>query len=375
MPEMADILRVSVPEYLAKYGLRMLPSHKRAIDDILCCRTRPLGGKTYFCEPCDEYRYSYHSCKNRSCPKCGNDDATRWLATQSANLLPVQYFLVTSTLPEQLRLLARKNQKLIYGLLLRMTAEAISKLALDPKFIGGEIGALGVLQTWKRDMGYHVHTHFIVPGGGIPLGEGKPRWQPTRREDYLVPEKAVAKILRAKFRDALKKHPAVFTQVPKQVWRTDWVVNVKAVGKGESALKYLAPYIFRIAISNNRIEAFRDGKVTFRYQDNSGNWHRPVLEAEQFISRFLQHVLPFRFVKVRYYGFLSPRKRDQLEGIKELFYGFAAKEKNVRSGNFSGAVNDNKVRLIPCPKCGQAMMFVMEIKPLKPGLTKACRSP
>ncbi len=371
MSEIADILRACVPEYLAKYGLRILPSHKRAIDDIICCRTSELGGMTYYCQPCEQYRFSYHSCKNRHCPKCGNDDANKWLANQSACLLPVQYFLVTSTLPGELRPVARKNQKLIYGLLLRTTAEALGKLALDPKFVGAQIGMLGVLQTWKRDMDYHVHTHFIVPGGGIPLGDGKIRWLPTRREDYLVPEKAVAKILRAKFRDALKKHPDVFMQTPPKVWRKDWVVDVKAVGKGESALKYLAPYIFRIAISNNRIEKFEDGKVTFRYKDNENNWHRLQLRQEQFVSRFLQHVLPHRFVKVRYYGFLSPRKRDQLKGIKELFYGFIVKEKNNSSGNFT----EGKARLIRCPKCGKPMIFVMEIPTMKYRLSKGCRSP
>jgi len=202
MPEMADILRAVAPEYLAKYGERMLPSHKRAINDIILCRTQPLGGKVFRCNPCDEYRNSYHSCKNRSCPKCGNDDATHWLAVQTALLLPVQYFMVTSTLPKELRRVARSNQKLIYGLLLRTTAEAIQKLARDPKWVGGEIGLLGVPQTWKRDMGYHVHTHFIVPGGGVSTDSK--HWLPAQR-DYLMPERAVAKILRATFRDALKK--------------------------------------------------------------------------------------------------------------------------------------------------------------------------
>jgi len=354
---MADILRASSPEYLAKYGDRMLPSHKRAIEDIILCRTRPLGGKVYQCEPCDEYRYSYHSCKNRSCPKCGNDDATKWLAAQNALLLPVQYFMVTSTLPKELRRVARANQKLIYGLLLRKTAEAIQKLARDPQWVGGEIGLLGVPQTWKRDMGYHVHTHFIVPGGGISP-DGK-RWLPVQR-DYLMPEKAVAKILRAKFRDALKKHPELFNQVPKKVWHTNWVVNIKSVGKGNKPLEYLARYIFRVAISNKRIVRFQDDKVTFTYKDSKGKWHKQTLEAEKFISRFLQHVLPKGFVKVRYYGFLSSRKRALLDTIKELF-NFAQKQESNGSSNSTAA----EVRVMRCPKCGKPMVFVQEIKPLR----------
>lgn len=356
MPELADICRACAPAYLVKYGEHMLPSHKRAISDITLCRTRALGGKVYRCEPCDEYRYSYHSCKNRSCPKCGNDDATRWLSAQKALLLPVQYFMVTGTLPKELRPVARSNQKLIYGLLLRLTAEAIQKIARDPKWVGGEIGLLGVSQTWNRDMGYHLHAHFIVPGGGLSP-DGK-RWLPAQR-DYLMPEKAVAIILRAKFRHALKKTPELFNQVPKKVWRTDWVVDIEPVGKGKAALKYLTPYIFRVAISNKRIEHFEDGRVTFRYQDNKGNWNRSTLEAEKFIRRFLQHVLPKGFVKVRYYGFLSTRKRHMLEHVKELFALFEPDNNDQNTARCGAAES----RVMCCPKCGSEMVFIKEIKP------------
>ncbi len=356
MPEMADIFRACSQVYCDKYGPRMLPSHKRAMCDIVRCRTEALGGRCYRCEPCDDYRYTYHSCKNRSCPKCGNDDATKWLVAQSDLLLPVQYFMVTSTLPKELRRLARSNQKLIYGLLLRTTAEAIQKLARDPEWVGGEVGLMGVLQTWKRDMGYHVHAHFIVPGGGI--SPDAKRWL-TAQRDYLMPEKAVATILRAKFRDALKKVPELFGQIPKKVWRTDWVVDIEPVGKGQSVLKYLVPYIFRVAISNSRIQAFQNGNVTFRYQDNKGKWHRMTMPAEKFISRFLQHVLPKGFVKVRYYGFLSPRKRDLLDVIKELFEWAKIK---FDSNKTSDATD---VRVMSCPKCGHPMALVGEIKPLR----------
>lgn len=363
MPEAADIFRTCAPEYLAKYGKHILPSHKRAITDIVLCRTRPLGGKTYYCEPCDKYRYSYHSCKNRACPKCGNDDATNWLTAQNALLLPVPYFLVTSTLPAQLRPVARSNQKLIYGLLLRCTAEAIQLLAHDPEWVGGNIGLLGVLQTWKRNMDYHVHAHFIVPGGGLSP-DGK-HWLPAQR-DFLMPGKAVANILRAKCRDALKKLARseaegadIFERVPQKVWHTDWVVDIEPVGKGRSALKYLAPYIFRIAISNKRIVGFSEDKVSFTYQDNKGKWHKETLAAERFMSRFLQHVLPKHFMKVRYYGFLSSRKRDALEDIKELFDLFKSETQKSSSDCEFATV----LRVMRCPRCGSEMVFIKEIKP------------
>jgi len=355
MAEMANIFRACGQAYWAKYGKKMLPSHKRALRDIQQCRTEVLGGRCYHCQPCDNYRYSYHSCKNRNCPKCGNDDATKWLTAQQTLLLPVQHFLITSTLPSQLRPIARSNQKLIYGLLLRLSAEAIRTLARDPKWVGGQVGLMGALQTWRRDLGYHVHAHFIVPGGGL-AADGK-RWLPAQR-DFLMPEKALASILRGKFHDALKKHPDLFKQVPKKVWRTNWVVDIEPVGTGNSALKYLAPYIFRVAISNKRIVKFTENQVTFRYQDNRGNWHRQTLQAQTFISRFLQHVLPYRFVTVRYYGFISPRKRDQLKRVKELLGLFHSEGNNTPSGGCGPA----EMHVMRCPLCGQAMVFVREIK-------------
>jgi len=355
MPELADIFRACGAEYRQQYGERMLPSHKRAMRDIIRCRTKALGGEVYLCKKCDDFRYSYHSCKNRSCPKCENNSATQWLSTQNAMLLPVQHFLVTGTLPAELRPFAHSNQKLIYGLLMRCCAGAIQKLARDPKWVGGEVGILGVLQTWKRDMGFHPHAHFVVPGGGISP-DGK-RWF-TAQRDYLMPEKAPAKIFRAKFRDALEEaDPELFTQVPKTAWRKNWVIDILPVGTGKTALKYLAPYIFRIAISNKRIIRFEKDQVTFRYQDNKGKWHTKTLEAKVFIARFLQHVLPKRFVKVRYYGFFNPRKRHLLARVKELFNLSAAEDHSA-----SGFTED---RVMRCPKCGTVMLFVSKIPPQK----------
>ena len=205
-------------------------------------------------------------------------------------------------------------------------------------------------------MRYHVHAHFIVPGGGISP-DGK-RWLPAQRT-YFMPERAVAKILRGKFRDALKKHPELFNQVPPKVWCTDWIVDIEPVGRGKSALKYLAPYIFRVAISNKRLINFENGKVTFTYQDNKGKWHKETLAAERFMSRFLQHVLPKRFVKVRYYGFLSPRKRQSLEVIKELFGLFKSdSQQSGLCGEFAAVLP-----VMRCPSCNNEMLFIKEIKP------------
>ena len=241
MVELADIFRRHGPDYIKHFGTRMLPSHRRAIHDIIACRTEQMGGHLYCCEnpDCEQLVYAYHSCGNRSCPKCGQDKTQRWIEKQHNRLLSTHYFLVTFTLPAELRLIARSNQKAIYNLLFKSSAEALQKLAKDPRFIGGHIGMMGGLHTWRRDMRFHPHVHFIVPGGG--LSPDHSQWLPSN-SDFLVPVEALSPIFRAKFRDTLKKTD-IFKAVAAEVWQKNWVVHCKPVGNGDSALKYLAPYI------------------------------------------------------------------------------------------------------------------------------------
>jgi ribosomal protein L37AE/L43A len=193
MVEAAEIFRLHGPEYLAKYGERMPRAHLRAMRDIQQCRTPVLGGQGYVCPKCDERRYSYHSCKNRHCPKCGNDQATKWLEEQTELLLPVRHFLVTFTLPEELRRIARSNQKTVYNILFRASSEALQKLAWDERFVGGRVGMVGVLHTWTRALIYHPHVHYIVTSGGLSV---KGEWKRSR-EDFLVPVPALSLIFRA----------------------------------------------------------------------------------------------------------------------------------------------------------------------------------
>src|SRR6266511_989241 len=302
MLEVADIFRLHGPEYRAKFGSRMLPSHRRAMQNIEQCRTAALGGKVYLCEPCHELRYSYHSCKNRHCPKCQNEQANEWLEQQQQLLLPVPHFLVTFTLPAELRAVARSNQKTIYNLLFRASSAALLQLAQDPRLVGARLGMVGVLHTWTRQLLYHPHVHYIVTGGGL-TDDG--RWRSSHK-DFLVPVKALSPIFRAKFRDGLKQ-TELFSQVNARVWQQDWVVHSEPVGSGQQAFKYLAPYIFRVALSNNRLRKLQDGQVTFAYKESaSDQLKRCTVTAEEFIRRFLQHVLPPRFIQVRYYGLLSP---------------------------------------------------------------------
>lgn len=204
----------------------MLPSHERAIRDILRCRTDALGGEVMLCPRCGKKQYKYHSCLNRHCPKCQNDRTDRWLKKQLAWLLPTTYFMATFTLPDPLRQLARSHQKTLYHLLFTASQQALQKLAQDPKYIGGQIGMLGVLQTWRRDMGYHPHIHYLIPGGGL-APDGK-TWLEVKG-DYLMPEKALAIIFRAKFRDLLRKTD-LFAGVPASVWRQGWCVGPQVSG-------------------------------------------------------------------------------------------------------------------------------------------------
>jgi putative transposase len=201
-------------------------------------------------------------------------------------------------------------------LLLRSAAAALQKLALDPRYLGGRLGALAVLHTWTRAMLYHPHVHMLVSGGGLSA-DGK-EWLATKHSAFLMPEGALSMIFRAKFCAALKK-AGLLAQVPRQVWKKDWVVNCKAAGQGREVLNYLARYIFRVALSNSRLERWENGQVTFRYRDNhSQQLHRVTLPAQKFIHRFLLHVLPRGCAKVRYYGLWSPSCRAQLEQARTL---------------------------------------------------------
>jgi hypothetical protein len=365
LPEMADIFRQYGPEYLARFppALTRLPSHIRAMEDIVKCRTPQMGGHLYQCEnpSCQQFLYSYHSCCNRSCPKCGQDRTEQWLLKQQKLLLHSHYFLVTFTLPFELRAAARSNQRLIYDLLFKTSAAALQKLAKDPRFIGGKIGMMGGLHTWRRDMGYHPHLHYIIPGGA--LSPDKTQWLPSR-EDFLLPVEALSVIFRAKFRDGLKNlapqkagDPSLFHHMPEHVWQKDWVVHIKPLPNGTTALKYLAPYVYRIAITNNRILNIEQHQVTFRYKNpDTETWETTALPAMEFIRRFLQHVLPKRFIKIRYYGFLSPTNRHLLNMIHYLLG-------KVTLNNTHPNLLQNPCCLI----CGANLRLITKILPLKRG--------
>jgi hypothetical protein len=351
--ELAEVFRQHGPAYKEKYSSRMLPSHLRAMSDIENCRTEVMGGHVYQCPECERKGYSYHSCKNRHCPKCQGKSAQAWLGKQENLRLPVPYFMLTFTLPDELREIARRNQKTIYHLLFRASAASTQQLAEDPRFVGGQIGLIGVLHTWARNLTYHPHVHYLVPGGG--LAADRSAWLRSRKE-FFLPVKALSILFRARFRSELQK-TKLFKEVPKTAWTTDWVVHCLPVGNGLSALKYLAPYIFRVALNNRRILKMASGMVTFSYKDSKGGKTRfSILRAEEFIRRFLQHVLPKGFVKVRYCGFFSPGKRKLLATVRRML-GKVCEEKLV-------VENPNQDELcLRCPACGCAMHYLRTFQP------------
>jgi hypothetical protein len=316
MVEVADIFRCHGPAYRAQFADRLLPSPLAAMTAIAQCRTEALGGHLSQGADCGELAYRYHSCKNRHCPKCQNAATTRWLDQQRTLLLPVPYFLVTFTLPEALRLVTRAHQHCLYNILFQTSAAALHALALAPHYLGGHLGMVGVLHTWTRDLASHPHVHSLVPGGALSPDETT--WLSPRSAAWLVPVRALSRLFRGKFHAALT--PTGLAQhVPPQGGHTDWGTHCQPAGSGREVLTSFAPSIYRIALTNNRLEALEDGQVTFRYKKRTGTgWQRLTLPAEAFIYRFLQHVLPKGVPTVRAYGLLSPSRRQGLPQIRAL---------------------------------------------------------
>lgn len=366
--ELADILRKYGAAYRQKYAGKLLPSHRQAMWAIERCRTEALGGQVYGCVSCQEFQYSYHSCRNRHCPKCQHEQTQAWLEVQRELLLPVPYFMLTFTLPSELRDLASRNQKLIYSLLFHASSQAAQKLAQDPRYIGGQIGLVGVLHTWTRNLFYHPHVHYLAPGGGLSA-DGQV-WLPARNH-FFLPVKALSKLFRAAFQRALQNTP-LFAHIPDQVWRKDWVVHCKPVGNGQAALKYLAPYIHRVAISNRRLisiehrGSMETSQVTFQYRASDTGHLKPcTLSVESFLHRFLQNVLPHGFVKVRYYGFFGATLRSRLACLQQCL---GSSPTDLQQSDETSKDSEPPHKIL-CPKCGLPMLFQRDLLP------NACLSP
>lgn len=363
MIEVADIFRQFGDSYLAKYGDSMLPSHKRVIQDIIECRTEAMGGHLYQCDTCHQPTYSYHSCKNRNCPKCHTAQTQKWLEQRTEEMLPVPYFHITITIPESLRTMFRSNQKDLYNIFMKASAEAILELARDPQHIGGLVGILMVLHTWSQQLWYHPHLHCLVPGGGVTANGD---WQPAKN-DFIFPMKVLSKLVRGKVLSTIKKErPDI--NLPESAWQQNWVTQCTPWGEGEKAvLDYLARYVFRIAISNARIVTMDENTVTFKYKNRKQKrWKTCQVSGEEFMRRFLQHVLPQGFHKVRYYGLWNPTKRHLIQKIQLLFILDPSSVQNPLVDQSALEVTNNKIEAgaaCPCCKTGKLLLMWRIPKP------------
>lgn len=312
MSALADWLARQAPAWLD--GNRPLtPAQRRALTAIVRCRTPALGGHVYRCTSCHEMDFAYHSCHHRACPRCGGAHTAEWTKAQEERLLPVPYFLITFTVPEQLRFIFAARPDLGHDLFFATAASALQDVADRPRLLGAQLGFVGVLHTWGRQLQHHPHLHCIVPGGG--LSPDRKRWVHARQPDWLVPAKLVAAAFRDRFEIALREHARdLHAQVPEAVWRTKWGVDTQPAGTGVNVVRYLARYVSRTAISDERIVCLDDQSVTFRYTDSQTHQRRQcTLGADEFLQRYLQHVLPPGQHRVRYFGWMHPAaKRHRL---------------------------------------------------------------
>jgi len=368
--EVADIVREYGPSFIERNRSWLHGGHLKVLAAIERCRTAALGGHRDTCSDCgyQAASISYNSCRNRHCPKCQTNARDKWLAKRGADLLPVPYAHVVFTLPHRLAPLAYHNKKPLYDLLFRASSETLLEVAANPKRLGARIGFLSVLHTWGQTLDHHPHVHCVVPAGGLS-NDGQ-RWV-SARTDFFLPVRVLSKVFRAKFVSELKrlwtdgrlslpgslqvlKQEKTFQTFLRTLYRTNWVVYSKPpFGGPEHVLHYLARYTHRVAISNHRIVNVSEGKVSFRWKDyaHGGQPRVMTLDADEFLRRFLLHLLPQRFVRIRSFGFLANRGREELltRCRAALAVPLAAPEE-VCAG--SG---------VRCPACGGPMVVVQRL--------------
>ncbi len=356
-------------EYLERFGNRLPKTHRKAISAICECRSGERGIHLFECPECGEKHATNSSCGNRHCPVCQNDKASQWVYKQQLRLLPCNYFLSTFTLPEELRAIARSYQQQVYDAMFTEAAASLKTLEADPRFVGCNIsGFFGVLHTWGRQLQYHPHVHFVIPGGG--LNEDKDEWIAAHGQ-FLVNVKALSKMFRGKMRAAFKE-AGLLSLVSAAVWNKDWVVHCKPVGDGRHIMKYLGAYVFRVAISDARIVSYNGSEVTFKYQKvGSPKWRKMTLSVMEFIRRFLQHVLPHGFMKIRHFGFLCPNFSVSLQRIREyicVLYELLQSPLKLRRTGRNTPVKvkpPKKQKSLQCKKCQTLMQWLCFIIPVR----------
>jgi len=378
--EVADLVRAAGDRFIEHSRRWITWAHIKVLRAIERCRTAALGGHLDECSRCGHRVISYNSCRNRHCPKCQANARDRWLAARSRELLPTPYVHVVFTLPHELAPLALQNKKVVYGLLFRTSAQTLLEIARDPKHLGAEIGFFSVLHTWNQKLEHHPHVHCVVPAGG--LSPDHTRWIKPRYP-FFLPVKVLGRVFRGKFVEGLREafaaghlgfhgnlaflaQPKAFSSWLRQLFRQDWVVYSKRpFGGPEHALRYLGSYTHRVAISNHRLISFTNGQVTFRWRDSAhkNKKRRMTLPVEEFLRRFLLHLLPKGLVRIRHFGFLANRRRATLLQVCFQLLGEAIETETApeESKVNPTPVGDPAPGVWTCPNCGGPMRIIERV--------------
>lgn len=388
--EKSSTLRTIATDHGAAIFARLPPDQRRALERLATCQTAALGVHQRSCESCDYESFVYNSCRHRICPRCLRFQAARWFDAREAELLPVPYFHLVFTIPQELRALALQNQKALYGLLFQASSRTLLQVALDPKRLGARLGFFGVLHTWGRDLRHHPHVHWVIPGGGLVEDEEAPegaRWIPNRSQDYLFPVQILAPLFRGKFLAGLRelyqngdldlsgrlehlRRPQIFENLCRMLTKQGWHVHAEAPFAGpEKVLGYLARYTHRTAIGDERIVAYDGETVSFRYKDHADHGRQKVrtLPATEFLQRLLTHVLPSGFQRIRYYGFLANRYRRQQVALCRRLLGHSPREllsTNPEEMPLSPPSADSETRAcLRCPNCRGPLQVILGFRP------------
>ena len=412
--EVADVIRQHGEAFRAKYGSTLTSTQRKALRDLSVCRTAALGGHVQRCLDCGHERLAHNSCRNRHCPKCQALARARWLEREAESLLPVPYYHVVFTLPQEVAALALANPATLYGMLFQAAAATLRDVAANPKHLGAQLGVLMVLHTWGQNLHHHPHVHAVATGGGLSCNtrgkvDKEPRWRACR-PGFFLPVRVLSRLFRGKFLARLRQafdqgelkfggklaalaDQDAFTRWLRPLYRKEWVVYAKRpFGGPDQVLKYLARYTHRVAISNRRLVAMTpaprggegrgEGTVTFRYKDYAdGNHHKTLtLSAEEFLRRFVQHVLPKGFFKIRHYGLLANRgSADKLHLCRRLLLPLAAATDapaqtaaaELSQEASADACPIDKAEQPYCPNCGSGRLVFIALPKETPGVSAA----
>ncbi len=389
--ELADIIRTAGQRLIDRHPAWLTWLHVKVLVAIARCRTAAMGGHLDQCSDCGHRAISYNSCRNRHCPKCQSQARDRWLAARRSELLPTHYAHVVFTLPHELAPLALQNKEVIYALLFRCSAETLIQIAGDPEHLDAEIGFFSVLHTWNQKLLHHPHVHCVVAAGG--LSPDHTHWVHPRRYDFFLPVAVLSEVFRGKFVEALKEacasgklrfhgllqglaQPKLWRSFVRQLFRHRWVVYCKPpFGGPDQVLRYLGAYTHRVAISNHRLVWFLDDQVTFRWRDSAHHNKKRLLtlHVDEFLRRFLLHVLPRGFVRIRHYGFLASRRRGAAVPLCKQLLSHAPP---VATSLPLAQPHSQPIPLWLCPLCGGSMVLIerltaREVKLRSPPQAKA----